>query len=299
MTGKRSNNSPSYIQLLKNWFKKKPLTKASYITAIATSVLAVITVIAVVVAIRESNLNHEMAMKAEAEKVVLQFYGGVECDDFYTEFAEIPSLAGPKKTIITTHWPIIISNNGQNTVSLVAYEATSRIYGRKRNIETALLDKVGTSISPPIVLEGGQSTKLFLVVPIHIPNSVLTLINNLPEFIGKFRLQELEKLLEKEYGIDIYGNEYRYAKKYAGVGEDILAAHIFKYNDDGMLAETSMQADQVTIEFKTSRNNYFTAKSLYYDIPSFREAEIMYLPQGKPANIKFQVDALDSLPKEK
>lgn len=279
-----------------NWLSKKPQTKASYITAFATLILVCITTIAVYVAIRESSLNRKIAKQVEAEKIVLQFHGGTVCRDYETSFSTFKSLGGAKKTVVNSFWPIVISNNGHNTVSLIAYSATSRIHGRKRNIETRFWDSDISPTSLPVVIKSGSSVKLFLVLPIHIPASVYKLVENIPQFSATFTMRELANHLQDHHDIDFYGNECRYAEKYMGAGKDRVAVHVFTYNEDGTLRGTSMQADQVTLEFKTSRGNYFTARALYYDTPAFRPPRTIYLPRGKPARVKFKLEGMDALP---
>lgn len=248
---------------ISEWFSKKPYTKASYITAIATVLLFVITAVAVWVAIREYRLNLKLADHAKIEKIEIQFEGGVTCSqDYKTRFATLPNMSGGHKIIMPTRWPVIICNNGQNTVSLVAYNARSRIQGTKRNIGTNILNETGRRISLPIILRSGEGVRFFLEVPIRILPSVFDLVKNTEQFSADFTPAELDEYLEKKHGVDFYGNPYRYASKLRGLGNDRVAAHIFCYDNDGNLTKESMQADQVTLEFRTARDNYFSARSL-------------------------------------
>jgi hypothetical protein len=285
---------------ISNWFGKKPYTKASYITAIATVLLFVITAVAVWVAIREYRLNLKLADHAEIEKIEIQFEGGVTCSqDYKTRFATLPNMSGGHKIIMPTRWPVIICNNGQNTVSLVAYNARSRIQGTKRNIGTNILDEIGRRISLPVTLHSGESVRLYLEVPIRIPSFVFDLVKNTAQFSADFTPAELDEYLKEKHGVDFYGNPYRYASKIGSIGDERVAVHIFRYNDEGDLIKEGMQADQVTLEFRTSRDNYFSARALYYEMRTFKPQQIRYLPQGRPANIKFQLEPIDSLPNVK
>jgi hypothetical protein len=248
--------------------------------------------------IGERNLDHKSAEPVEEDRISVQLQGAVVCDDSETRFATIPSLAGPQKTVITTRWPVIISNNGLTTISLTAYAAVSRIHGRKRNIQTRFLDKEGLPTSLPIVVRAGESMKLFLVVPVHIIDSVYDLVRDVPAFSSSFTPEALDHYLEKKHGIDLYGNACRYATKTGGAGPNRIAMHVFQCNEDGTLSDKGMQADQLTVEFKTARGNYFSASALYYDPPGrSRSAPPIFLRQGTPATINFEVEPIDRLPR--
>jgi len=214
--------------------------------------------------------------------------------------AQIISRDGRRKTVITTRWPVVISNNALATVSIIDYEASSRIRGKNRYFETRLLDKEGSPTSLPISVKGGESTKLFIVMPIHIIDSVYALVRDVPEFSGSFTPAALDAYLNKSHETDLYGNKLCYARKTAGSGEDRLPAWYFVYHQDGTLDETGMQADQVTVEFKTAKGGCFLARALYYDddIP-FRPRPVTQIPQGA-TQVKGRLtitEGIDSLPK--
>jgi hypothetical protein len=285
---------------ISNWFRKKPQTKASYIGAIAGAIAVPVAVFAAWVALSEHRLNRQLAHRAEVEKVEIQFDGGVTCSsDYKTRFSIMPknSMSNADKVIMATRWPIIVSNNGENTVSLVAHEAWSRIHGGKRNIQTNILDSMGQHISLPVVLPAGESVRLFLEVPIHIPTSVFDLVKDLPIFSTDFAPDQLDNYLCGKHGIDFYGNSLRYAEKVGGVGPERAPFHLFGYDLDGNLRQDLMQADQVMLEFRTGRDKYFTARAIYYDEPTFKPTEVKYLPQGRPAIIPVHLEPIDSLPK--
>jgi hypothetical protein len=244
------------------------------------------------------DLDREPTQSLEEGKISVELQGAVVvCHDYETRFAKIPSSAGPQKTVITIRWPVIISNNSLATISFTAYEAASRIHGRKRNIGTKLLDKEGLPTSLPIVVRTGESEKLFLVVPVHIIDSVYDLVRDVPAFSSSFTPAGLDHYLEKSHGIDLYGNKMLYARKTAGAGPDRTAWHLFQYNEDGTLSENGMQTDQLTVEFKTARGNYFSASALYYDLPGkFRSDPPIHLPRGRPATINFELEPIDRLP---
>ena len=108
----------------------------------------------------------------------------------------------------------------------------------------------------------------------------------------------MDVYLEKNHRMDLYGNKYRYATKAAGAGKNRVPAHVFSYNDDGTLADGGMQADQLTVEFKAARGDYFRARAVYYDGPQFRSPRVMPpLPRGKAATIQFELEGIDSLPR--
>lgn len=246
----------------------------------------------------DQSAGHESAQSLE-EEISIELQGGDVCDDCETRFARIPSFAGPKKTVITARWPVIISNNGRATVSVTHYTAVSRIHGRKRDIETKLLDSEGSPTSLPINVKAGESTKLFLLMPIHIIGSVYDLVRDVPEFSRSFTPDALNAYLEKSHGMDLYGNRYRYAEKAGGSGPDRAPAHVFTYNEDGTLAETGMQADQLTVEFRTARGGRFSARAIYYDGQLSEPPHVLApLPRGKAATIEFDLEPVDSLPTE-
>jgi len=246
------------------------------------------------IASEANKIAKEVSDRLETEKVLLQFQGGVTCYEYQTRFDTISTMTGTKR-IITTYWPVTISNVGHNTVSFVAYDAVSRIHGKKRNIETKLLDLEGNSSLSPINMKKGESQTYLLVVPIHILKSVYELVSDVKMFSDSFTPKELDEYLKENHGIDFYGNKYRYAEKYAGVGKNRVAVHVFGFNKDGVLRDTSMQADQITIEFKTARDNFFSARALYYETPTFKPQPVKYLEKGKPATTQLELESVDSL----
>ena len=259
-----------------------------------------------VIAIGEANnvtinqsADHESTQSIEEEKISIELQGGVVCDDYGTRFHVIPSLAGPKKTVIVTRWPIIVSNNSLATISLTAYQAVSRIYGNKRNIETRLLNSEGLPTSLPVNVKGGESTKLFLVLPVHIIDSVYDLVRNVPDFSDSFTPQALDTYLKKNHGMDLYGNKYRYPTGVTGEQSWRFGVHVFGYNDDGTLSTNAMQTDQVTITFRTAMGHYFSARALYYEGRRDKPPHVLPpMPRGKPATIELEFEPIDSLPRD-
>lgn len=154
-------------------------------------------------------------------------------------------------------WGCMLSNNGDRTISIVEHEvwiATDKGKMFYSHISGGFLDREGSSVPMPVVLEPGQSRLLYLSVGLLIDESAATI---LAERFGGAKVvsrREVEIILAKA-GLDLYGNE-RSITQYAG-GEYTIA---------GPGPDRKEQVFVVVL--RTGRGHLFSATaSLYAGLP--------------------------------
>ncbi len=203
----------------------------------------------------------------------------------------------PEKILMATRWPLTISNNGKPAISVVAMNASSRIYGSKRTMMSRLLNYSGQEVTLPLTLDGGTSQRFLVELPVSIPLSVYELVKDEAQFTKKaFRPRELEKYLTTTHNVDLYGNEARWARKVSGAGPKQLQGHVFTFDADGKLSSKNAQADQVTIKIETARGHSSTATALYYSGQQVPRGAILPNTETGGGRVYFRIDEPDPLP---
>ncbi len=271
--------------------------KAAIILAWLVPVL--ISVVALEVA-RKSNVIAEEAAIRETDEI-LQVR--LEPADRYAQEYEtkLYNVKGdesvPEKVLMVTRWPLTISNNGKPTISVVAMDASSRIFGSRRTMVSRLLRYSGERVVLPMMLDAGTSQRLLLELPISIPLPVYELIKDQEQFTQKpFRPRELENYLTTKHGVDLYGNPVRWARKTSGAGPEQMQAHVFTFDADGKLSSKTAQADQVTLRIETARGHSSTASALYYSGQQVPRGAIIPNPETGGGHFYVRIDQPDPLP---
>jgi hypothetical protein len=268
------------------------------VTILAWLIPVLMSVIALLVATK-SNTIAEKAANREVDEVlqVRLVPADLYAQEYETKLYSPRRDEGePEKILMVTRWPLTISNNGKPAISIIAMNASSRIYGGNRTMMSRLLNYSGQEVLLPLTLDSGTSQRFLVELPISIPLSVYELVKGQAQFTEKaFRPRELEKYLTT-HNVDLYGNEARWARKVSAAEPRQLQAHVFTFDADGKLSSKNAQADQVTIRIETARGHSSTATALYYSGQQVPRGAILPNTETGGGRVYFRIDEPDPLP---